>query len=272
MDHKAQEEPDSQVAAPGAGVGEARGQIVVTDPIAKFLIAAFAVAAAGIVPRLVATLGRGSPADVVLVGFTKGYLMVTGLFALIVGVTLVILEWGVPRSPRETFMTALGIPAVLIGAFNTTVLTRQLDGLTQKTENALQRGASELGIPIESDGAPIEPLSTKPMNSSRLSALFVRPAHAGGRERLTHSAQLPNVGIQYAQPRYYVALDRAANQAAAEEKARNLRREYPEATAVKQGSAFLVVESTNPKLPSEALAIAARAQKSGLAPTLIQAR
>jgi hypothetical protein len=83
--------------------------------------------------------------------------------------------------------------------------------------------------------------------------------------------QRPNVGIDYTLPRYYVVLDRAGSQKEAEDSAARLRRDFPEAAAVKQGAGFLIVESPQPKLASEALAVASRAKQRSLRPELLRA-
>jgi hypothetical protein len=62
------------------------------------------------------------------------------------------------------------------------------------------------------------------------------------------------------------------SQGEAEAAAGRLKKDLPGATAVQQGDAFVVVESIQPKLSSEALAIAARAKQKNLNPTLIPVR
>src|SRR5262245_51440849 len=114
----------------------APGPLTIQNPIAKFLIGVFAVLAAGTIPRLVAALGKPNAGTVVLVGFTDGYVQVMIVFAVMVGAVLMIFEWGVPKPPRDSFMAALGIPAVLVGAFNTAVLTRQVESIGQAADQA----------------------------------------------------------------------------------------------------------------------------------------
>jgi hypothetical protein len=264
----------SVAAAPVARLDNSAGPLTIQHPVAKFLIGTFAVLAAGIIPRLVAALVKPNAGEVVLVGFTDGYVQVMIAFALIVGVTLMIFEWGVPKPPRDSFMAALGIPAVLVGAFNTAVLTRQVDGLGQAVDQALHIGAGELSVPVEPrEGPRIEPLTPAPDKSGFLPSHFlVAPAYAqaGGSPHVSQRG--PNVGIQYAEPRYYVILSREASEQEARLKARALQRQFPDAEAVKRGHEYVVVESRVPKLPSQALAIAARAKQGNLSPSLAPAQ
>lgn len=257
----------------GARVQE---RMMVRNPIAKFAIGVFAVMAAAVIPRLAAALG--TPSQVVLPGLTGGYLIVSGLFAGIVGITLMILEWWVPKTPRDSLMVALGVPAVLVGAFNTTVLTRQMDSLGQTQTASYQSGAQGIHVPVdESPDKPIELLSPKAAGGSSGFLDLFSPRRASAHEsarpiETLYLVQRPNVGIDYTLPRYYVVLDRAASQKDAEEAAARLRKEFPEAAAVKQGTQFLIVESPQPKLTSEALGVVSRAKQRNLRPELIRAR
>src|SRR5262245_127434 len=166
------------VATPTATDDSAPGPLTIQNPIAKLTIGMFAVLAAGTIPRLVAALGKPNAGGVVLVGFTDGYIQVMVAFALMVGVTLMIFEWGVPKPPRDSFMAALGIPAVSVGAFNTAVLTKQVESVGQAVDQALRVGASELNVPIEPrEGPRIEPLTVIPEKSGFLPSL-VTPAYA----------------------------------------------------------------------------------------------
>ena len=239
------------------------------------MIGAFAVLAAGTIPRLVAALGEPNAGTVVLVGFTDGYVQVMVVFAVMVGVVLMIFEWGVLKPPRDSFMAALGIPAVLVGAFNTAVLTRQVESIGQAADQALHLGAGTLNVPIEPRGPSIEPLTPAASEKSGVLPrhLLVTPAYAQATGLAQVTQQGPNVGIQYRAPRYYVILSRAQSENEAREKARALHKTFPEAEAVKRGNEYIVVESREPRLPSQALAIAARAKQQGnLLPSLAPAQ
>jgi hypothetical protein len=266
-------EPEGVIRENGLDGGQDKN--TVSNPIFKFLIGTFAVMAAAVIPRLVAALG--TPGEVHLVGFTKDYLVVSTIFAAMVGLTLVIFEWRVPRVPRDSFMVALGIPGVLVGAFNTTVLTRQIDSIGQTQTAAFQKGATEIGVSIDNSSPPIQ--LPEPKTPGVTGSLFdwqivprvqaQQPATDDGQR---HLAQAGNVGIEYKLPRYYVTLTRPSSQQEAEAAAGRLKNDFPGATAVRQGDAFVVVESIQPKLSSEALAIAARAKQKNLNPTLIPMR
>jgi hypothetical protein len=91
----------------------------------KFLIGTFAGVCAAFFPRVVAFLALESGQDDKLrFLFPISYILVGLLFALVIGGVIAILEHKVSRHLGQTFLTALGIPALLSGALNSSTASK----------------------------------------------------------------------------------------------------------------------------------------------------
>lgn len=271
--------PDTGNGLPQVQVGEApmAGRRLVSNPMAKFVIAVFAVATSALIPRMLATLGSPTTGGVSLEGFTPAYYEIAVAFALIVGGVLAIFEWRIPRHPRDSFMTALGIPAVLIGAFNTNVLTQQIASIGQQQSEITRNTARALNVPVEEapTGAAKVLGVQDGATSSTLGALaIISEARAQPLNKAAERGflRVDNVGITYQGPRYYVVLKKATNAKEAQLEAKKLRRKYPDAAAIQIGNQFLVVDSPQPKNSAYAIEGAAQARANRLTPSLLRVR
>jgi MFS family permease len=103
----------------------------ITMPILKLFIGFVAGLCAALFPRLTAALAtQGSN----LIFFPLSYVVLALVFAMLIGVVVMILGWRVPAKPSDTFMMALGIPALLTGALNATLDTNMLQNLAQQKD------------------------------------------------------------------------------------------------------------------------------------------
>ena len=107
----------------------ARPSDLVTAPILKFAIGTVASLCAVLVPRLLAGLATRDQANITFI--TREYGELAVLLSALVGIVVAILEWRVPRAPRDTFMTTLGIPAILAGALSANQNAGALQSATQ---------------------------------------------------------------------------------------------------------------------------------------------
>ncbi len=81
----------------------------------KFCIGLFAGLCASLFPRLVAELATPNTGDTFVL-FSQNYLLLSLVFSIFIGAVITIFEWGITRSPKDIFMPALAVPAILPGA------------------------------------------------------------------------------------------------------------------------------------------------------------
>lgn len=93
------------------------------NALLKFFIGFIAGICTAFLPRLTAALSV-SGKTTSLNFFDITYVVISLFFAVLIGGVIMILEWGVARKPRDTFMAALSIPALITGAINTATIAK----------------------------------------------------------------------------------------------------------------------------------------------------
>ena len=260
------------LAAP-AVVRRVHQSVLVSAPAMKFFIGLVAAICAVFFPRLIAALTAGEHPRITFV--SPEYFVLALCFSVMVAVAVMILEWRVPRAPRDTFMTTLGVPAMLAGALSASEGTAALQQMHATQEQLEQELGNAKGIKIESairTGADGQGLA------ERFSDVIVAPAYAEPRQPVQH-VQAPRLGIYVEEPRCFIVFDRApkredANARMADLTAR-LNRINPQRPlqlqVERQGNEFLVVVSGGPRPKSAALLEALRLKDAyHVAPTLVE--
>ena len=234
----------------------ARPSDLVTAPVLKFAIGTVASLCAVLVPRLLAALAARDQASITFI--TRSYAELAVILSGLVGLVVAILEWRVPRSPRDTFMTTLGIPAILAGALSANSNAGALKLATQTQDALADKLSQESGITIEA------PKTTSTGERGRQGALadaLMPPVYAASSEIMFRSAAQSSLAIRIDQPRYLIVLDRAATQQDAQMKASQLTRRLtaaapgqPLAVQVQQqGAEFLVVVAGGARIKGDAI-------------------
>jgi hypothetical protein len=218
--------------------------IQVTEAWIKFLIGTGASLVAILFPPLAAYLKRPDS-----IGLTPTYIGWTLLASAIVGAVVMLREWGEPKKPFETFMAALGVPALLAGAISG---SSGGQAIADAKREAAREISAATGIPIRADTP--EP----PKTGSSLLAPFVVTAHASERAAVDDQA-----GVAVAEPQYWVVLHKDADRAKADQAAATLRTRLatpPPGKApvrlevVDYRGTFLVVEAGGGRKRAEAVA------------------
>lgn len=150
----------------------------VINPVVKFTIGCIAGLCATLFPRFIAYFGAAENTIV----FPRDYLVLAILFSVILGIVVVIFEWNAPAKPRDTFMMALGLPALLTSAFNSTFEARNLKKATddvqisyKKEVEALRKQRDDLSAKlIESTGIKIISHSSRVPTSDAEPGRFVQ--------------------------------------------------------------------------------------------------
>jgi hypothetical protein len=255
-------------------------QVLVSAPGLKFTIGMVASICAVLAPRLIAALTITDRASVTFV--SRQYFLLALIFSGLVGLVVAILEWRVPRVPRDTFMTTLGLPAILAGALSANQNTAALQHAAQ-TQDALADALSRhIGISIE----PAKPVSVPetPEKQGALIDLLVAPVYAQGTQANVApagalAAQRARLGILIDQARYLIVLDRARTEQDAQTRAFQMGERLKQAAPgrplnvqiEKQASEFLIVVSGGPRLKSDAVLEAVRVKDTyHVTPTLVE--
>jgi hypothetical protein len=217
----------------------------------KFLIGLFAGICAAFLPRLGAILTTDTGH---LTVFPSEFVFVGAVFGVLVGGVMMILEYGIPRPPKETFLAALGVPALIAGALNTASNTNELKDVVRQQSTLTQALGRQLDIPIL-PAASVQLLPEKP--STRDGASWHEWIPLGR----AFAADTPpgtgaggfNPGIQVQQQRYVIILDEAKTEKEALARAKALRAKVPQAQAVRTDQGYLVIQGGAPRNEASAL-------------------
>lgn len=229
-----------------------------------FLVGTFASLCAVFVPRMVAMLNASQGN---LQFFHRDFILVGVIFSLVIGIVTVIFEQGKQQSFAETFMAALGIPALLAGALSSGATGDNLEQLQTVNQQLSDTLAKKSGIVIEENPSTLIPLSA-PVSQSEFSLISI--AHAGDASQNFSPTQ--SLGIQLEQANYLIVLEKSANQSKASQLAKKLRQSFPKAAVVQSDQAFLVIDGEGTRSKSDALLKAIEIQnQTGLQPYLLRA-
>jgi len=248
---------------------------------AKFAIGALAGAAAVLLPRLLALLSKSDEAQIVF--FPTSYFVLAAGIGVFLGLVMLVLEYQVPAKPKETFMAALGLPAVLSGALGTASTAESVADANRDADRLRQAVRIEQGIAKVGTFTALEPLggpapakpaapAKAPGKTSSLE-FFVSSAQASDERVAQANAGGPvRFGVSVSQPKYVVVLKQAASQEQALQEAQKLQSQVPSARAVRSDKGFFVVLGSAPASETDALLAAARVKKANdqLQPVLVE--
>lgn len=241
----------------------------------SFVIGLFAGICAVFVPRMGGLLVADDLDKISL--FPTPFLLLGVAYAAIVGVILVILYYDRKGTPRDRFMAALGIPALLAGALATSAQTgkvQQLQATAEKLSNAVVSAEKIRKDDKPSDLVPLAPgLQPSSSDAGFERLLGIGTAHAqiravGGPAQ---QGMLQFTPIQANEPRYAVLVGQTSSADDARKRAQELRPLYPNAQAVKSGSGFGVVTDVKPESAAVLEAIRIK-REMGVAPQLIRVK
>jgi hypothetical protein len=235
--------------------------------ISKFLVGFFAGTCAVFVPRLVGVL---AVSDMTKVNPVPASFIYLGLaFAAIIGVAVVILEFGETKKPSDTFMAALGLPALLAGALSTAASTNHIDDLAKKNQDLTTavRGA----LDIKANDNPLSIVGPVPGTPTTwledvlgIGAAFAQ-SDAGA---VAAKSNWSRWGVQYQEPKYAVVIESAATAEIATHRAAQLRSRIPTAQAINTSQGYKVISG----VASESTAVldAVEVKKAtGITPQLV---
>lgn len=250
---------------------------LVSAPALKLFIGVVATLCAVLTPRLIAALTTPDRGNITFI--SPAYAGLALAFSVLIGVVVAILEWRVPRAPRDTFMTTLGVPAILAGALTANQGVVELQRANQSNDQTLNAILQNNNIPVEGPGG------AAPASDGKQSLLRVPFETTVYAQPVTSAPAAPQatasrLAIVISQPRYFVVLDRAKTQLDAQNRlavlARNLNAAAPgraPKVALRAGSGeFLVVVADGPLSKADATLQAITLKNTyHVSPTLVQA-
>jgi len=235
----------------------------------RFAVGAFAGALASFFPRLVGVLGGDPTGNVELFSIT--YVLVGGIVALAVGVVVVIVDGEPNRKLRDVFMTALGVPTLLMGALTTGATAHNATLADLKIQSIAKELAAKSQIPIRTDVPAIEAPAARSPDASPLGALdlFISSAHA---QTAAQAPQANRLGITLHEPRYVTVYQEARDEAALSPLQKTLTQRGVATRRVQLADGrHLLVAAGPARAYSDAVLDGARAKEYGAAPYLVPA-
>lgn len=196
-----------------------------SNRLGQFAIGLVAGTCAAVFPRLAIAIGApAQAANLTVEIFTKEYVIIATMFVVLVGVVVVILGWNSQPTPKETFMSALGLPALLSGALNTASTAGEAGRLAQQNVRISDERAKEGGIQVEESD-----LGLPPSRESSLLRLQLLPI-AFAQSPSPPQPPLPLtqwVGTTFSEPKYWVVVHSAQTRQEADSKRTELKARYP---------------------------------------------
>jgi hypothetical protein len=248
--------------------------------LVNFLVGAFAGFLTVFLPRMMMAISvETQPTmDTNVRLFHPDFLVLGSVFALVIGGIAAVLEMGKAgesRSPKDVFMAAFGIPALLSGVLTTTAATNKLEKVEQTNASVLSavRGDNGIGKETRTGFEPLTgsagPVRTGSADLFEIILPFVKSAYAETPGSKPDERFDP--GIRIRRSSYVIILERASSEDDAIKAATRLQRTVPTAQPVKTDQGYIVVDSLKPRSESEAVLDALRLKSSlGRPPTLLQ--
>jgi hypothetical protein len=233
-----------------------------------FVVGAFAALCASFIPRLAAALPTTPDSTLLTIRvFTAEYVVTTLVFALLVGGVVVVLEWSSNRTPREVFISALAVPALVTGFVNAAAVSNQAKELAEANLRLNMERAKQEGIEVT--GTPVRSGARNPRIPSLIPTAFAAS------EPPPAQTEKFSLAIQLREPEYWVSLGSAETKEAAEAKKREIGEGHGELKVERHGDKFHVLLAGGSALPySEAVSRAVeikRQTEGALTPALIAA-
>jgi hypothetical protein len=248
-----------------------------SNSIAKLAIGTLAGMAAVLLPRLLALLSKNDDAHIVF--FPTSYFLLAAGVGAFLGLVMLVIEYQVPTKPKETFMAALGIPAVLSGALGTAATAESVTDLARDAERLRQAVREEQRITKDGAFTTLEPLGgpapAKPAGEgAALGISFIASAHAQENRLAQSNADPIRFGVRVEQPKYIVVLKKSASAQQAVQDAQKLQADLPGARAVRSDKGYFVVLGGAPASETDALLAATQARKrsDAVQPMLVEVK
>jgi hypothetical protein len=234
-------------------------------PVLIFVIGCFAAICAVFLPKFVVYLNQRAGDLVVM---TPAYVAIGMAFAALLGFGAVIFEWNKQSKPSEVFMTALGLPALISGAFNTSGTAENLSYEVAQRERAFVQAATAANVPV------LDPrdLQARQKPERRGAGFELIPSAVAAEPGPILLAQA-TLGVMAKAKRYQVVLFQTQDAALAQARLQTARAQFPSAAIQTLGpNTFLVTTSSQGLPEQDALNEAQRLRQAGREVALVAVR
>jgi hypothetical protein len=225
-----------------------------TTQIGKVVIGLFAGICATFLPRIVTALSTSDPTGKIDV-FGEDFIMLALVFSGFLGVGVMLLKWAEPLQPAALFTAALGIPAIVAGAFNMSASVSELQNKTAevaKLAGSIQERAGVRTLQPQVLTLPgIAPQSALPDDWLERFAL-IAPAFAQELEEAIQQQRGFDAGRVIDEPQYLIVLASFEKLEEAQAALDRYKAAAPAATVVQGTTTTYIVDSLEPKPESEA--------------------
>lgn len=240
----------------------------------KFGIGFIAGLCAALFPRFFAELATSTESEnEVLELLNLNYIALSFAFAALIGTVITIFEWEESSSPKDIFMSALAIPAVLSGTLNTTISTQdfgQAEIDKKAYELALEKGYQ---IPTLSPSilVPLDEVVRSKAEEYQISFSLLNTAHADTEDDVGSPISNYGIGIRKMPKSYVVVVDQASSREEAEAKVASLRSIIQTKQFRNNRNQIFITTNSSPQNKMNALIEAIRIKnKKGLTPSLME--
>lgn len=227
----------------------------IVHPLAKFAIGLTAGLVAVAIPRLSSDLSTLQVFNTEF--YTPLFIASMLVFALLIGIVITILEYKIPRTPKDTLFSALAIPALVAGSLNTAIETQNANQLQNQSEKISLEARRMNHIEVEAVKSievisfdEISLSSEKPFNIQLFPSAHADTPNVQNIISKPIERSQKQLFINRQPENYAVSIYQFENKADAINKAREIRETNPNISVIKINNNRYDVLS-NPKLMSE---------------------
>jgi hypothetical protein len=244
--------------------------------LGTFLVGLIAGMCAVLFPRLTALIFAPTAESSFLEmnAFSLRYIIFSVVFALLIGIVVMILEWGVKSTPGQIFMAALGVPALIAGAVNSGAISSNAAHLGQELQNITDQYREANDIPVKDENLkPISSVRPSFVDIGLIPAAFGQTSEAGRSIAGAQKGGGADIGV-FRQKEFWIVLYTTNTRDDAERKLEEFGTQYGKLTIQQFQNQFAVtLASTLPYSQAVSAAVDVKRQSGEtLAPVLVPAK
>jgi len=221
----------------------------VTSPYAKFLIGALAGFSVVTIPRLSSSLISGEEAGFDY--FPMNYIMAIVTFAVLLGLLVMVMEYKLPKPPKETFFAALAIPGLIVGSLNSVVDNAESNSAYKNTIELTKELQIRSGLETESieslEFIQIGMITPNPQEvASTIDFSFIRTAHAKDQSpKLNKHSNSMGFSVQRADQKFAISIGNYTDKNEAIAEAKKIIQKKPDVTLVRTTRGYELLLNSN---------------------------